>query len=161
MGFHLSLACGYSKEDWNESPEKNHVRFFSKPAGGWVNDMIHLLSPTLVCHIQDTLLQAFWTRKGIKAFLNQHFISSKLLKFRDEVETKKDFLARLFPVLLAMENLQGHAMLRRVAETLAEMTEFPDLAGYDDTPQKILAAQAAVLRLKREMERWTQQQPRT
>jgi hypothetical protein len=96
--------------------------------------------------VQDALLKSFWRRRALLAFLRRHRISENFLAAWDNSETKRDFLARLFPKLETSQ--KGSVVIRKMATSLAEQVKFPDLEGWEDSDVKIKAATEAVRVLK-------------
>jgi hypothetical protein len=96
--------------------------------------------------VQDALLKSFWRRRALLAFLRRHRISENFLAAWDNSETKRDFLARLFPKLESIQ--KGPVVIMKMADSLAEQVRFPDLEGWEDSADKIKAATEAVGSLK-------------
>lgn len=96
--------------------------------------------------VHDALLKSFWRKRALLAFLRRHKISQGFLASWHGDESKRDFLARLFPVLESHE--KGPQILKQMAVSLTEQTKFPDLEGWEDTEQKVTAAKGAVASLK-------------
>lgn len=104
------------------------------------------LSSHLLDLVQDALLKSFWRRRALLAFLRRHQISENFLAAWDNSETKRDFLARLFPKLEMTQ--KGSVVIKKMATSLAEQVKFPDLEGWEDSDVKIKAATEAVRVLK-------------
>jgi hypothetical protein len=64
-----------------------------------------------------------------------------------EVESKRDFLYRLFPRLEEAGDA-GLRLVNRMADSLVEQSSFPDLAGWEDSGQKIKDASESVAALR-------------
>src|SRR2546429_4096991 len=96
--------------------------------------------------VHDALLKSFWRRRALLAFLRRHRISENFLAGWDNSESKRDFLARLFPKLECVQ--KGSTVIRKMANSLAEQVKFPDLEGWEDSVDKIEAATEAVGSLK-------------
>lgn len=96
--------------------------------------------------VQDAMLKSFWRRRALLAFLRRHRISENFLAAWDKSESKRDFLARLFPKLESSQ--KGSVVIRKMADSLAEQVKFPDLEGWEDSAEKIKAATEAVCSLK-------------
>lgn len=101
--------------------------------------------------VHDTLLKSFWRRRALLAFLRRHRISESFLASWDNSESKRDFLARLFPKLESSQ--KGPLVIKKMAISLAEQVKFPDLEGWEDSDAKIKAAAEAVDALKAYLER--------
>jgi len=110
------------------------------------------LAPTFIELTQDACLKAFWRKRALRMFLQQHKISEAKLATWNEDETKRDFLYRLFEELLQVHDNTGHAAILDMARSLAEMKHFPDLENWEDSPEKISAAHKAVARLKSQVD---------
>jgi hypothetical protein len=92
--------------------------------------------------IQDALLKSFWRKNALVNFLRRHKIAESFLASWQETETKRMFVARLFPKLESHD--KGSQIIKQMAVSLAEQVKFPDLQGWEDAKQKIQAAQEAV-----------------
>ena len=101
--------------------------------------------------VHDALLKSFWRRRALLAFLRRHRISESFLASWDNSESKRDFLARLFPKLESSQ--KGPLVIKKMAISLAEQVKFPDLEGWEDSDAKIKAASEAVDALKAYLER--------
>lgn len=97
--------------------------------------------------VHDALLKSFWRKNALLNFLRRHKISQKFLATWDESETKRAFLARLLPKLEDHE--RGSQILKQMAVSLADQVKFPDLEGWEDTPQKLQAAKNAIEALRK------------
>ncbi len=115
------------------------------------------LTPNFVQLTQDACLKAFWRKPALRAFLKQHRVSDSKLATWHGDETKRVFLQRLFPDLLAVRDNKGHAVVLAMAQSLAEMTHFPDLEGWEDSKEKLGAAREAVARLKKQVDALNEQ----
>src|SRR5713101_5937806 len=101
--------------------------------------------------VQDAMLKSFWRRRALLAFLGRHRISENFLAAWDKSESKRDFLARLFPKLESIQ--KGSAVIRKMADSLAEQVKFPDLEGWEDSAEKIKGATEAVRPLRAYLEK--------
>src|SRR2546428_5438096 len=101
--------------------------------------------------VHDALLKSFWRRRALLAFLRRHRISESFLASWDNSESKRDFLARLFPKLESSQ--KGPLVIKKMAISLEEQVKFPDLEGWEDSDAKIKAATEAVDALKAYLER--------
>lgn len=115
------------------------------------------LAPAFIQLTQDACLKAFWRKRALRLFLQQHKISEAKLATWHEDETKRDFLYRLFQELLQIDDNSGHAAILEMARSVAEMKHFPDLENWEDSAEKISAAHRAVARLKSEVDKLNQQ----
>lgn len=115
------------------------------------------LAPALIQLTQDACLKAFWRKRTLRTFLQQHQISEVKLATWNEDESKRDFLFRLFGELLRLGDNSGHVTIFKMARSLAEMNHFPDLENWEDSAEKISAAYKAVARLKSEVDKLNQQ----
>lgn len=115
------------------------------------------LSPNFVQLTQDACLKAFWRKRALRTFLTQHGISDTKLATWHGDESKREFLHRLFSDLLRLKSGKGHAVMLKMARSLADMKHFPDLEGWEDTKERMDAAREAVGRLKVEVNRLNQE----
>lgn len=113
------------------------------------------LSASFVNLVHEAALKSFWRRKTLRRFLRQQGISEGFLASWDDTESKRDFLDRLFAKL--PDQRGGDRLLRTLAHDLAEQTSFPDLQGWDNTPQLLKEAHAAVGLLKAAVRKLDQQ----
>jgi hypothetical protein len=104
------------------------------------------LSPHFIDLVQDALLKSFWKKKALKTFLQRSHVSESFLAQLSGEETKREWLDRLFGKLEVSE--RGQALIQQMARTLSEQTTFPDLANWEDSAEKIKAANAAVAALR-------------
>ena len=120
--------------------------------------MLKKLAPNLIQLTQDACLKAFWRKRALRTFLKQHHISDATLATWHDDESKREFLYRLFDhYLLEMDNNKGHQIILEMARSLAEMTDFPDLEGWEDSREKLEAAREAVARLKTQVDKLNRQ----
>ena len=115
------------------------------------------LAPHFIQITQDACLKAFWQKRALRTFLKQHYIKDQTLATWHEDETKADFLAGLFYQLVGQKENKGHAVILKMAESLSEMTHFPDLEKWEDSTEKIKSAKEAVRRLKAEVDKVNEQ----
>src|SRR6516162_5694090 len=100
------------------------------------------LNPVVVNLIYDALLKCFWRKEALKRFLRTVGISGSYIAQLDNNETKRVWLDRLFPLVSEHEN--GTELLLTMGRSLATMTSFPDLQGWEDSAKKLEEAKAAV-----------------
>jgi hypothetical protein len=105
------------------------------------------LSPHFIELVYDALLKSFWRKKALRNFLRRSHVSENFLGQLSEDESKRDWLDRLFRRL--EESDRGQAAIQQMAKSLTEQISFPDLENWEDSSQKIRAAQAAVEALKK------------
>jgi hypothetical protein len=115
------------------------------------------LAPTFIQLTQDDCLKAFWRKRALRLFLQQHRISAAKLATWQSDETKRDFLHPLFQELLRIKDNSGHMTILEMARSLAEMKYFPDLQNWKNSAEKISAASKAVARLRIEVGKLNQQ----
>lgn len=115
--------------------------------------MEYKLDIQMISLSQDALIKAFWRKKSLRLFLKQLGIQDAFLNSWHEDETKRDFIYRLFDVLLSRKDNSSQIVILRIAESLAKMTEFPDLENWEDSKEKKASAKDAVYKLKKELER--------
>jgi hypothetical protein len=99
----------------------------------------------------NALLKSFWRKRALITFLRRHRVSENYIASWDESESKRDFLERLFPAL--EKHPQADNILQKIAESLSEQINFPDLEGWEESEQKIRDATESVAALKRFMAR--------
>jgi len=104
------------------------------------------LTPYFLDLIADAAYKSFWRKKSLRAFLRRCGISETALSSWAADESKREFLARIFPVV--ERHAQGSKVLTKMARSLAEQTSFPDLDGWEDSELKKQQAQEAVSALK-------------
>jgi hypothetical protein len=104
------------------------------------------LPPHFIDLVQVALLKSFWTKKALRNFLRRSHVSDNFLSQLSNDEKKSDWLDRLFPKLEASE--RGQALIQQMARSLADQTSFPDLMNWEDSAEKVRAAQEAVNALK-------------
>lgn len=85
------------------------------------------VNPTIVSLSYDALLKCFWRKEALKRFLRASGISASYLAQLDLSESKRVWLDRLFPLLAEQD--KGPELLLAMANELAALTSFPDLAG--------------------------------
>jgi Restriction endonuclease len=103
------------------------------------------LNPVVVNLIYDALLKCFWRKEALKRFLRTSGISGTYIAQLDNNETKRVWLDRLFPLVSEHEN--GTELLLTIGRSLATMTHFHDLDGWEDSAKKREEATAAVAAL--------------
>lgn len=104
------------------------------------------LTPHYIDLVYDACHKSFWRRKSLAKFLRQCGVSESFLASWTDDESKRDLLDRLFAKLL--KNDKGERALVLMAKYLIEQTSFPDLQNWEDSAEKIRAAQGAIARLK-------------
>ena len=113
--------------------------------------MTKRLAPTFIELTQDALLKAFWFKPSLRLFLQQHRINDSALAQWHPDQSKREFVAWLWPKLVKTEN--GNDAILQMARSLSEMQHFPDLERKEDTKIKIPEATQAVARLRKEVEK--------
>lgn len=98
----------------------------------------------------DALLKSFWRKAALLNFPRRYKISENFLASWQETETKRVFLARLLPRLEV--HAKGSHVIRQMAASLADQHRFPDLEGWEDTPQKLEAAATSIRSLRQYLE---------
>lgn len=105
------------------------------------------ITPVLITLVYEALLRSFWRKPALKKFLLSCHISENFISTWREDESKRNFLDRLFPKL--QSNPKGNSVIYTMAINLSEQISFPDLRGWEDSQQMILAANKSVQELKR------------
>lgn len=108
------------------------------------------LSPVFIELTQDAILKVFWYKPSLRLFLQQHRIKDSALAQWHLDQTKRDFVAWLWPQLVKSDH--GHEAILNMARSLADMRHFPDLERKEDTKIRIPEARQAVARLKEQVE---------
>jgi hypothetical protein len=103
------------------------------------------LSPAFAELTQDALLKVFWFKPSLRLFLQQHNITDIALAQWHSDQSKREFVAWLWPKLLKTE--KGQNAILAMARSVAEMRHFPDLERKEDTKIRIPEARQAVTRL--------------
>lgn len=104
------------------------------------------LPPHFLDLVYDALLKSFWTKKALKNFLRRSHITESFLSELDHGESKREWLDRLFPKLEGTD--RGQSLIQQIARSLAEQSRFPDLDNWEDSAEKLAAANTAVTALK-------------
>jgi hypothetical protein len=106
-----------------------------------------LIPPHYLELVADAALKSYWRKRALRLFLRRCGVSESFLGSWQSDESKRDFLYRLFPKLEdAGEN--GLRLVHRMADSLIQQASFPDLAGWEDSAQKIAEATAAIAALR-------------
>ena len=101
-------------------------------------------TPHLVDLTFDAALRSFWRKKALSRFLERANIENLPTWLPDE--SKREYLSRVFQLLERTDH--GKAKIVQLARFLSEQTAFPDLEGWEDTVEKLDAAQRSVEALK-------------
>jgi len=104
------------------------------------------LTPYYVNLVYDACLKSFWRKKALSKFLRQCGVADTFINGWVPQESKREFLDRLFAELPKSD--RGRSGLLRMAAFLMDQESFPDLQGWEDSPQKIKAAHDAVSKLR-------------
>jgi hypothetical protein len=107
------------------------------------------LSPSFVELTLDALMKAFWYKTSLRLFLQQHSVKDSVLAQWHAEQSKRDFIAWLWPQLLKTD--RGHEAILEMARSLAEMQHFPDLERKEDTKIRIPEAKQAIARLEEQV----------
>ncbi len=97
--------------------------------------------------VADAALKSYWRKKALALFLRRCGVKESFLATWHSEESKRDLLHRLFPKLEDSGDA-GLRLVNRMADSLIQQTSFPDLAGWEDSTQKIADATAAVTALR-------------
>ena len=103
------------------------------------------LAPAFVELTQDALLKAFWRKRSLRLFLQQHGIKDSAIAQWHVDQTKREFVDWLWLQLVKSD--RGHDIILDIARSLADMEHFPDLERMEDSQIRILEAKQAVARL--------------
>ena len=107
------------------------------------------LSPSFVEITHDALLKAFWYKPSLRLFLQQHGIKDSVLAQWHADQSKRGFIAWLWPQLVKTE--RGHEAILDMARSLSDMQHFPDLERKEDTKVRIPEAKLAIARLREQV----------
>lgn len=97
--------------------------------------------------VADAALKSYWRKRALALFLRRCGVKESFLGTWQSEESKRDFLYRLFPKLEDSGDA-GLRLVHRMADALIQQTSFPDLAGWEDSQQKIVDATAVVAALR-------------
>jgi hypothetical protein len=111
--------------------------------------MAQVVSPHLKTLIFDALLASFWRKPALQRFVRDCGISHGFAATLGSGETKRAFLERLFAEV--ERGPRATAFLLNMANALAEQKTFPDLQNWEDSKQKIAAAERAVSSLRAQL----------
>ncbi|MBI1839576.1 MAG: restriction endonuclease [Verrucomicrobia bacterium] len=109
------------------------------------------LTPAFIELTHDALLKAFWYKPSLRLFLQQHRIKDSVLAQWHADQSKRDYMAFLWPLLVKTEG--GHVAILEMARSLSEMHHFPDLERKEDTKIRIPEARIAIARLKDDVDK--------
>lgn len=101
-------------------------------------------TPHLVDLTFDAALRSFWRKNALSTFLQRSDIAN-LPAWLPE-ESKRDYLNRVFELLRSSDH--GKAKILHLAQFLSEQKAFPDLQGWEDTTEKLEAANRSVAALR-------------
>jgi hypothetical protein len=107
------------------------------------------LSPSFIELMHDALLKAFWYKPTLRLFLQQHGIKDSVLAQWHADQSKRDFIAWLWPQLVKTD--RGHEAILDMARSLSDMQHFPDLERKEDTKVRIPEAKQAIDRLREQV----------
>lgn len=108
--------------------------------------MAKAASPHLKTLIFDALLASFWRKPALQRFIRACGVSGSFAATLGSGETKRQFIERLYAELDG--NPKGTPFLLAMATALAEQDAFPDLHGWEDSKDKLVAAERAVRTLR-------------
>lgn len=91
--------------------------------------------------------RSFWRKNTLRRFLEQCDVPSDFLATWHSDETKRDFLERLFAQLPQSD--AGRITVLKLAKSLAEQKDFPDLKGWEESARMLRDATEAVDALRR------------
>lgn len=111
-----------------------------------MESMSERLPPHFIELVADAALKSYWRRGALRDFLRRCGVKDSFLATWSEEETKRSFLARLFPLLERSD--AGSMLIRRMASFLSEQTTFPDLQNWEDSGEKHAHAERAVAALR-------------
>ena len=109
------------------------------------------ITPRLVDLTYEAALTAYWRKAALRQFLRSSGVFPSFLATWAGDESKRQLLDRLFPLLQSSKN--GGAVILKMAQSLSEMTSFPDLRNWEDEADKIGRATIAVRELRNYLNR--------
>ena len=98
------------------------------------------ITPHLIALTYEAALRSFWRKKALSSFLSRSQVLGLPAWLPDE--SKRDYLTRVFDLLQRTD--QGKGKILQIAQFLGEQSSFPDLVGWEDSPEKIAAAESAI-----------------
>ena len=98
------------------------------------------LTPHLIHLTHEAALRSFWRKSALSSFLRQAAVPRLPSWLPDE--SKRNYLARVFEILESTDH--GKRQILQLAKFLVEQASFPDLEGWEDSSEKIPAAEGAV-----------------
>ncbi len=104
-------------------------------------------TPHHVDLIYTAALASFWRKNALKKFLRGCGIAEGFFATWGTDESKRDLLDRLFAKL--GQAADGEKVVARMSRAICEQTSFPDLKGWEDSEEKVRAANVAVEALRR------------
>lgn len=104
------------------------------------------ITPRLIDLTYEAALKSYWRKNALRKFLRASHVAESFLATWASEETKREFLDRLFITLQKSD--KGKSVIFQMARNLSEQSTFPDLRNWEDTDQKIPAANKAVRELK-------------
>ncbi len=107
------------------------------------------LAPAFVELTLDALLKAIWYKPTLRRFLQQHRIADSVLAQWQDDQSKRDYMAWLWPKLIKTD--EGQEAILAMARSLSEMQSFPDLERKEDTKIRIPEAAQAIVRLREQV----------
>jgi len=108
--------------------------------------MVALITPRLIELTYEAVLNSYWRKQALRKFLRASKISESFLSSWEYEESKREMLDRLFQKLQSSD--EGKIIIYQMARSLSEQTTFPDLRGWEDSPEKIQIANKSVQELK-------------
>ena len=98
------------------------------------------LTPHLIQLTYEAALRSFWRKNALSSFLRRAEVPNLPGWLPDE--SKRDYLTRVLEILQCTDH--GKGKILHLAHFLAEQASFPDLEGWEDTSEKVSAAEGAV-----------------
>lgn len=108
--------------------------------------MISRVTPHLIDLTYEAALRSFWRKDALRRFLRSCDISETFIASWGDQESKRNFLDRVFEAL--QKSSSRETAIIRLAQGLSEQHAFPDLAGWEDSAEKLADAHRAVTNLK-------------
>ena len=105
------------------------------------------LTPYYIELVYEACLASFWRKTALSKFLRLCGVSDRFIGTWEPDESKRQFLDRLFTELPKSDH--GRQGLLKISSCLMDQQSFPDLQNWEDSAQKLKAANDALSRLRR------------
>lgn len=117
------------------------------------------ISPNAIEALKDALVAVFWFKRDLLAYLRAAVEDERLLDGIDWLSQdvyKRDSVGRFIDRIASQRPIHGEVLLSLMID-VADMDDFPRLAGLEDETLKVAAAREAVERLRRYIKPYEEQ----